>query len=58
MSSRILGMGDILSLIEKAEATYDQAKAVQLTEKLKTADFTLEDFQDQLEEMQKIRSAG
>ncbi|NLB73612.1 MAG: signal recognition particle protein [Firmicutes bacterium] len=54
MSSRILGMGDILSLIEKAEATYDQAKAVQLTEKLKTADFTLEDFQDQLEEMQKI----
>jgi signal recognition particle subunit SRP54 len=54
MASRILGMGDILSLIEKAEATYDQTKAVQLTEKLKTADFTLEDFQDQLEQMQKI----
>lgn len=54
MASRILGMGDILSLIEKAEATYDQEKAVQLTEKLKTAEFTLEDFQDQLEQMQKI----
>ncbi|NLJ60714.1 MAG: signal recognition particle protein [Firmicutes bacterium] len=54
MASRILGMGDILSLIEKAEASYDQAKATQLAEKLKTADFTLEDFQDQLEQMQKI----
>ncbi|HHX26242.1 MAG TPA: signal recognition particle protein [Firmicutes bacterium] len=54
MASRILGMGDILSLIEKAEATYDQTKAVQLTEKLKTAEFTLEDFQDQLEQMQKM----
>jgi signal recognition particle subunit SRP54 len=54
MASRILGMGDILSLIEKAEASYDEAKAAQLAEKLKTADFTLEDFQDQLEQMQKM----
>ena len=54
MASRILGMGDILSLIEKAEATYDQTKAVELSEMLKTADFTLEDFQDQLEQMQKM----
>jgi signal recognition particle subunit SRP54 len=54
MASRILGMGDILSLIEKAEAGYDQTKAGELAEKLRTADFTLEDFQDQLEQMQKI----
>lgn len=54
MASRILGMGDILSLIEKAEESYDEAKAAQLAEKLKTANFTLEDFQDQLEQMQKM----
>jgi len=54
MASRILGMGDILSLIEKAEAAYDKDKAVELREKLKTAEFTLEDFQDQLEQMQKM----
>lgn len=54
MASRILGMGDILSLIERAEAGYSRERAARLGEKLKTADFTLEDFQDQLKHMQKL----
>jgi len=54
MASRILGMGDMLSLIEKAEAAYDEEKAQKLAEKLRTAELTLEDFRDQLREMQKI----
>ena len=48
MASRILGMGDMLSLIEKAEATFDQEKAEKLEKKLKKNEFTLEDFLDQL----------
>ncbi|MEW5866740.1 MAG: signal recognition particle protein, partial [Bacillota bacterium] len=54
MASRILGMGDVLSLIEKAEAAYDEASARRLAEKIRTADFTLEDFADQLRQMKKI----
>jgi len=54
MASRILGMGDVLSLIEKAEAAYDETKARKLAEKIRTNDFTLEDFADQLRQMRKI----
>ena len=54
MASRILGMGDVLSLIEKAEANVDPGKAKNLLEKLKKADFTLEDFLDQMHEMKKL----
>lgn len=56
MASRILGMGDILSLIEKAEAAIDEKKALELEEKLRKNAFTLEDFQDQLRQVRKMGS--
>lgn len=56
MASRILGMGDILSLIEKAEATIDEKKAKELEEKLRKDAFTLEDFLDQLQQIRKMGS--
>lgn len=55
MSSRILGMGDVLTLIEKAQATIDQESAQKMAEKLRTADFGLDDF---LEQMQQVRNMG
>ena len=54
--SRILGMGDILSLIEKAEAAVDEKKAAELEEKLRKDAFTLEDFRDQLLQIRKMGS--
>ena len=48
MASRILGMGDVLTLIEKAQANVDEDKAKELEQKMRTASFTLEDFLDQL----------
>lgn len=54
MASRILGMGDVLSLIEKAEASMDEDKAKEMAERLKKAEFTLEDFMDQLEQVKKM----
>ncbi len=54
MASRILGMGDVLTLIEKAEANFDPTKAKSLFDKVRKADFTLEDFLDQLREMRKM----
>jgi len=48
MASRILGMGDVLSLIEKAEATIDEKKAAEAAEKLRQNKFTLSDYYDQL----------
>ncbi len=48
MASRILGMGDVLSLIEKAEAALDQKKAAELEQRLRANKFTLADFYDQL----------
>ncbi|MFP4015464.1 MAG: signal recognition particle protein [Halanaerobiales bacterium] len=54
MSSRILGMGDVLSLIEKAEANLDAKKARELEEKLKKNEFTLEDFLDQMEQVRNM----
>ncbi len=56
MASRILGMGDILSLIEKAEQTIDEETAAELEQKLRKASFTLEDFQDQLQQIKKLGS--
>lgn len=52
MASRILGMGDILTLIEKAEAEFDQKQAAELQEKIKTQSFTLEDYLAQMDQLQ------
>jgi signal recognition particle subunit SRP54 len=54
--SRILGMGDVLSLIEKAEETIDQQKALEVHRKLQTDTFTLADFRDQLRQVRQIGS--
>jgi signal recognition particle subunit SRP54 len=54
MASRILGMGDVLSLIEKAQQSIDQEKAEELGEKLLKDSFTLADFRDQLRQMRKL----
>jgi len=54
LASRILGMGDMLTLIEKAQQTFDEKKAVELQKKIKTATFTLEDFLSQLKEVRKM----
>lgn len=56
MSSRILGMGDVLSLIEKAETMIDEKKAAELEEKLRKNAFNLEDFRDQLRAVRKMGS--
>ncbi len=50
MASRILGMGDVLSLIEKAQQNFDEKKAVELEKKMATATFTLQDYLEQLEQ--------
>ncbi|HEX4347631.1 MAG TPA: signal recognition particle receptor subunit alpha, partial [Vicinamibacterales bacterium] len=52
--SRVLGMGDVLSLIERAEAAIDQDDAERLEEKLRSNEFTLEDFRDQLKTIKKM----
>lgn len=54
LASRILGMGDVLSLIEKAQASFDENKLKNLEKKIKTQDFNLEDFLDQLEQMKNM----
>jgi signal recognition particle subunit SRP54 len=54
--SRILGMGDILSLIEKAESKIDKQKALEVHRKLQTDSFTLEDFRDQLRQVRQMGS--
>ena len=56
MASRILGMGDVLSLIEKAEKAYDAKKAAEMEEKLKSNKFTLQDFYDQMVQMKSMGS--
>jgi signal recognition particle subunit SRP54 len=55
MTSRILGMGDVLSLIEKAEATFDMEKAEEFERKLRTQELSLDDF---LQQLQQVRSMG
>ena len=54
MASRILGMGDVLSLIEKAEEAFDQKKAEELEKKMREATFTLDDFLDQFKQLKKM----
>ncbi len=54
MASRILGMGDVLSLIEKAEQSFDEKKAAELEQKLRKNRFTLTDFLDQMTQLRKM----
>ncbi len=56
MASRILGMGDVVSLVEKAAEAIDEADAKKLEEKMRKGEFTLEDFLDQLRQMKKMGS--
>ena len=56
MASSILGMGDVLSLIEKAQEVVDQKQAVELQKKLRKSQFTLDDFRDQLTQVRKMGS--
>ena len=56
MASRILGMGDVLSLIEKAEKAFDEKKAAELEERLRSNKFTLQDFYDQLVQLKSMGS--
>ena len=58
VASRILGMGDVLSLIEKAEAAYDAKQAEALQKKLRKDEFTLEDFREQIGVLRKMGSMG
>lgn len=58
MASRILGMGDMLSLIEKAQESYDEEQAAKLEKKLRKNDFTLEDYLEQMGQMQKMGGLG
>jgi signal recognition particle subunit SRP54 len=56
MASRILGMGDVLSLIEKAEESLDEKQAAEMEAKLRRAEFTFEDFLEQLKQVRKMGS--
>jgi signal recognition particle subunit SRP54 len=58
LASRILGMGDVLSLIERAERVFDQKQAEKLEKKLRRDEFSLEDFRDQLRAVKKMGSIG
>src|SRR5699024_2576397 len=54
MASRILGMGDMLSLIEKAQETFDEQESEKLARKVKNAELTLEDFLSQMQQIKKM----
>lgn len=54
MASRILGMGDVLSLIEKAQEAFDEKKAIELERKMRTQQLTLEDFLEQMQQLKKM----
>ena len=58
MASRILGMGDMLSLIEKAEQSFDEKKAAELEEKLRKNRFTLTDYMEQMAQLRKMGDLG
>lgn len=58
MASRILGMGDMLSLIEKAQENFDDEKAAELEQKMKKNQFSLEDFLDQIGQIRKMGGLG
>jgi len=56
LASRILGMGDVVSLVERAQETIDQDQAEKMAEKFRKADFNLEDFLAQLQQVKKLGS--
>ncbi len=58
MANRILGMGDVLSLIEQAQESFDEKKAAELERKMKKNEFTLEDFLDQMGQIRKMGGVG
>lgn len=58
MASRILGMGDVESLIEKAQAAIDEEKAIEMEQKLRKASFDFNDFLEQMEQMEKMGGMG
>ena len=58
MASRILGMGDVLTLIEKAEAEIDEEKAKEMSRKLKKAQFDFEDYLESISQMKKMGGLG
>jgi signal recognition particle subunit SRP54 len=58
LASSILGMGDVLTLIEKAQDAVDEKKAAELEKKLRKSQFTLEDFRDQMVQIRKMGSLG
>jgi signal recognition particle subunit SRP54 len=58
LASRILGMGDVLTLVERAQETFDVKQAQQMEEKLRKASFTLEDMLEQLQQVQKMGPIG
>ncbi len=58
LASRILGMGDVLTLVERAQETFDAKQAAVMEKKLRTASFTLEDMLDQLQQVQKMGPIG
>ena len=58
MASRILGMGDVMSLIEKAEAAIDQEQAAEMQKKLKKMDFDFNDYLTSMEQMKKMEESA
>jgi signal recognition particle subunit SRP54 len=58
LAGRILGMGDVLTLVERAQETFDQKQASKMEEKLRKGSFSLEDFLDQLQQIQKMGPLG
>ncbi len=58
LAGRILGMGDVLTLVERAQETFDQQQAEQMAEKLKKNSFTLEDFLEQMQALKKMGPLG
>ena len=58
LASRILGMGDVMTLVERAQDAFDAKQAAQMEKKLRTASFTLEDMLDQLQQVQKMGPIG
>ncbi len=58
MASRILGMGDVLTLIEKAQTAFDEKKAMELEKKMRTQQFTFEDYLEQLQQMKNMGPIG
>ncbi len=58
MASRILGMGDVMTLIEKAEETWDEEQAIEAAEKMRSASFTFEDFLEQFQQVRRMGDVG